>query len=123
MTDEQKSKIAEILNHYGFENQREILVEECAELIQAVSKAKRNGYPISDNFIEELADVSIMIEQMKQEFCKNDMIKYLTFINQKIERQLARIKGMPERDCSNCVLYDTCSKKSGYCGEWRPKRR
>ena len=92
MTDSQKEKCCEILEHYGFENQREILVEECAELIQAVSKAKRSGEKITDNFIEELADVSIMIEQMKQAFNCNDMIRYLTYINRKIKRRLALIK-------------------------------
>lgn len=123
MTDSQKEKCSEILEHYGFENQREILVEECAELIQAVSKAKRSGEKITDNFIEELADVSIMIEQMKQAFNCNDMIRYLTYINRKIKRQMARIKGIPERNCTNCVFAETCSKKSGYCGNWRPNRR
>ena len=123
MTDKQKEKCSEILEYYGFENQREILIEECAELIQSVSKAKRSGEKITDNFIEELADVSIMIEQMKQAFNCNDMIRYLTYINRKIKRQMARIKGIPERNCTNCVFAETCSKESGYCGNWRPNRR
>lgn len=38
MTDFQREKCREIFEHYGFINQRDILIEECAELIQAISK-------------------------------------------------------------------------------------
>lgn len=40
-------------------------MEECAELIQAISKAKR-GKINRDNMIEEIADVLICIEMLKQ---------------------------------------------------------
>ena len=126
MTDLQKEKCFEILKHYGFENQREILVEELAELIQAVSKAKRNKTRVSSNFIEELADVSIMLEQMQQALSADEYIEFLTIQNRKIERQLARIKGLPERNCLNCVFGYTCSKQKGeigYCGKWTPRKR
>lgn len=125
MTDLQKEKCFEILKHYGFEHQREILVEELAELIQAVSKAKRNNTRVSSNFIEELADVSIMLEQMQQALTADEYIEFLTIQNRKIERQLARIKGQPERNCFNC-WNDDCLKtkdKYRYCGNWQPRRR
>ena len=93
MTDEQKEKCRQIVEHYGFEGQREILVEECAELIQAVCKIKREGGGVSFNFLEELADVSIMIEQMKQAFADDELIDYLSFVNRKIERQMCRMNG------------------------------
>ena len=93
MTDEQKEKCRLIVEHYGVEGQRDILIEECAELIQAVCKIKRDGGGVSFNFLEELADVSIMIEQMKQALNGKELIEFLTIVNQKIERQLARIKG------------------------------
>ena len=38
MTEEQIVKAFKILNHYGEKKQRRQLVEECAELIQAVKK-------------------------------------------------------------------------------------
>jgi NTP pyrophosphatase (non-canonical NTP hydrolase) len=44
-----------------------VAVEECAELQQAIIKAIRSGVP-SDNLAEELADVEIMIEQVKSIF-------------------------------------------------------
>ena len=118
-------KLEKILNHYGFENQREILVEECAELIQAVSKLKRNNQRISDNFIEELADVSIMIEQMKLSLCDKEKEKFKTFKREKILRQILRISDKPlNRNCTNCSVSD-CSKRSGkekYCGNYRPSK-
>lgn len=67
---EELKKIAE---HYGYEEQSEQLIEECAELIQAVNKFRRamNRGVVDkrrlamDNYIEELADVDVMIEQIK----------------------------------------------------------
>ena len=93
MTDEQKEKCRLIVEHYGVEGQRDILIEECAELIQAVCKIKRDGGGVSFNFLEELADVSIMIEQMKQAFTGDELIDYLSFVNRKIERQMCRMSG------------------------------
>ncbi len=122
MTDEQKLICDEIVKHYGFEIQRDILVEECAELIQAVSKCKRNNVEVSDNFLEELADVSIMIEQMLVALFTNEIVTYQKHISRKLDRQIRRINGIPERGCDNCVFYGTCSKRkqNGYCGNYRP---
>ncbi len=65
----------ETAKHYGYEAQSNQLVEECAELIQAVSKYRRVTavHPVDvdkkvvalDNLIEEIADVEIMLEQVK----------------------------------------------------------
>ncbi len=63
--------------YYGYEAQSNQLVEECAELIQAVSKYRRAvtglGQPVDEhkkavaleNLIEEIGDVEIMLEQVK----------------------------------------------------------
>lgn len=67
----------ETAKYYGYEAQSNQLVEECAELIQAVSKYRRAkagaGQPLAEdkkavaleNLIEEIADVEIMLEQIK----------------------------------------------------------
>nr|DAP69792.1 MAG TPA: nucleoside triphosphate pyrophosphohydrolase [Caudoviricetes sp.] len=47
---------------YGAEEQEGVAQEECAELIQAISK-KHRGKP--NNIAEEIADVEIMLEQLK----------------------------------------------------------
>ena len=51
------------MDRWGFKSQSIMLMEECAELIQAVSKLHRTGNP--NKMYEEIADVEIMIEQIK----------------------------------------------------------
>ena len=60
----------ETAKYYGYEAQSNQLVEECAELIQAVSKYRRavdedKKEVALENLIEEIADVEIMLEQIK----------------------------------------------------------
>lgn len=65
----------DVADHFGYEIQSEQLVEECAELIQAVNKYRRArgaGQPTAlsedsafGNLIEEIADVESMLEQIK----------------------------------------------------------
>jgi adenine C2-methylase RlmN of 23S rRNA A2503 and tRNA A37 len=50
---------------WGTELQINTLVEEMAEFIHAYMKAKRNNVVINYMMFEELADVEIMVEQMK----------------------------------------------------------
>lgn len=62
-------------DHFGYENQREQLEEECCELIMATKKHRRaQGHGKKPkmteaeafrNIIEEIADVEVMLEQMK----------------------------------------------------------
>ena len=56
--------IKDAVDTFGFDNQRRILQEECAELIVAASHYDRGRPGAYDNFLEELADVDIMISQM-----------------------------------------------------------
>ena len=51
------------LKKWGIESQVNMLIEEMAELIIGISKFRRNG---SNQFLEEIADVEIMIEQIKR---------------------------------------------------------
>lgn len=76
--------ISESIQHYGKNNQSTICMEECAELIQAISKAKR-GKIDRDNMIEEIADVLICIEMLKQIYMISD-----EKINKWIEKKQAR---------------------------------
>ena len=52
-----------VLITFGIVNQTFMLVEECAELLNAVAKMKRDRASKED-IITELADVSIMVEQL-----------------------------------------------------------
>ena len=59
------------LEHWGNEPQVRQTMEECAELIVALNKALRDPEDPCKNVLEELADVTIMVEQMKQLYDEN----------------------------------------------------
>lgn len=101
MTEEQKAKCRLICEHYGVESQKGILTEECAELIQAVSKLTRaeQGGKTFDrtqamfNLAEECADVTIMIQQIMQHYFRNEAEQRLQYyIKEKLERQIKSIE-------------------------------
>lgn len=77
-----------ICQHYGFFSQRDMLVEEAAELIQSVSKCKRNAPGAWDNFVEETADVYVLLHQMIDIIGEE---KFMTVVDDKINRQVLRI--------------------------------
>lgn len=80
----------EIAKHYGENNQLNQLQEELAELIKAVNKYRRDEDNI-DNLIEEIADVEIMIQQIKYLLHLNPEYLEMSRIN-KLLRQKRRIK-------------------------------
>ena len=73
-----------VLITFGIENQTFMLVEECAELLNAVAKLKR-GRASKEDIITELADVSIMVEQLAFFY------GWDAFLDEK-ERKLTRLK-------------------------------
>lgn len=83
-----------IINYYGSESQLNMLIEECAELIQSIQKLKR--YPdnnlIRSCLISELADVCIMMNQMFLMFDVGTQTYFNKTVDRKIKRQLKRIK-------------------------------
>lgn len=85
-----ESVIARSVDHYGEEIQSTVCMEECAELIQAISKAKR-GKINRDNMIEEIADVLICIEMLKQMYMISDE-KINKWIEKKQAREAERMK-------------------------------
>lgn len=97
--------IFEIANYYGYESQSNQLIEELSELTQAICKKKRVANKFStydemeeanDNLIEEIADVEIMLTQIKYLLGINeqyiDTIKEMKIKRtaQRIEKELAR---------------------------------
>lgn len=73
-----------IFDHYGQDNQKKQLIQELAELIQAVTKNNE------ENFIEELADVQVMIDQFLITDPELDE-KFQRLQLQKVRRQIKRI--------------------------------
>ena len=78
------------IEHYGKDVQSTVCMEECAELIQAVSKMKR-GKDNRDNLIEEVADVMICIEILKQVYGISDN-EIQNYVCQKQNRSIERMK-------------------------------
>ncbi len=64
MTDQERRVFERALEHYGPELQTTVLVEEMAELQKELCKYRR-GRANYDHIAEEIADVSIMLDQMK----------------------------------------------------------
>jgi len=85
LIEEEQKDIYKIADHYGEGIQQLKLIEECGELIVAVAKGE------DKNIIEELADVSIMLEQVVYLMdCKK---KFKMAKAMKINRQLGRMEG------------------------------
>lgn len=56
----------ESIRKYGKEMQSIVCMEECSELIQAVSKRLRGKPGAIDNLAEEMADVTICLHMLKE---------------------------------------------------------
>lgn len=63
--------------------------EECAELIVAINKLRRNKKDAYESVVKEIADVTIMMEQAKYIF---DAIDINNSIDEKLSRCNLRLK-------------------------------
>lgn len=93
MTTEQLIHLKNIVEHYGTDHQQDKAIEECSELIQAICKHKEAQILLQKNLlniIDEIADVEIMLNQLKIIFdCFGEVENR---IDHKINRQLERIR-------------------------------
>ena len=91
-----KGKQLTIIKHYGVDKQLDLLIEECAELIQAICKFKRSkmtmkGFEMNYAIAEEIADVENVIEQFKLN--QPEMVNLIDSIkDNKTNRQMHRIE-------------------------------
>jgi len=94
-----EKRIEIIAEKYGYEPQSRQLIEEMAELTQAINKLWRkqnfsgSSKEIAEahtNLLEEIADVLIMIWQMKKLLAIEDGV-LSEIINKKLDRQMERI--------------------------------
>lgn len=124
-----EDKLQSIAVHYGYRSQKKQLIEEIAELTQALIKEDR--YPdrhdeCVKNIIEEIADVQIMIYQMNV-LLKINQQEYLDIYEQKVDRQIARIhaekeEGKQTEECKQTDeiaifnrFYDAMNKSVDLC--------
>lgn len=101
-----QEKIIKIARHYGYDAQSRQCIEEMAELTQAINKFWRKRLKCGANAInnvppgtleemnieEELADVQIMIWQLKY-LCGVSDIEFEKTIDAKLNRQISRMEG------------------------------
>lgn len=80
---------------YGKEAQSRQAMEECAELVQAINKCLRypNKEECKDNLIEEIADVEIMLYQLKEMFYINETEVH-EWKEKKAKREKERLKNV-----------------------------
>lgn len=91
MEKDTKSKLNTIFNYYGKKGQEYKLIEEMAELTQAIIKNDR------ENIIEEMADVQNILLQLRLNFNSKERKQFAETFNKKIERQLNRIESENNR--------------------------
>lgn len=92
-----KDKQIQIINHYGTDNQIDMLLEESAELVQAICKWKRyhkseSAIDFLNLLIEEMSDVKNIIEQLELRcsFIKEGIQENMKY---KVDREISRIGG------------------------------
>lgn len=89
MNVQQTESCRAIANFYGIDSQSLIAIEEMSELTKELCKDQR-GYDRNKDIIEELADVSIMIEQLIALYdCEKEVSDMIDF---KVNRQLRRME-------------------------------
>lgn len=86
-------RLSYICNTFGKQYMLTVAMEECAELIQAISKIKRYGCSkeYCDNLNEEIADVSICVGALVQ-MNYADVKEENDYYEKKLERLLNRAK-------------------------------
>lgn len=91
MTEKQSNKALLILNYYDSTAQKMKCCEELSELLSALLKHLNKGNH-EGGVIEEMADVYIMLEQLKY-MMPGGCDKVDSMIDYKLDRQIKRLKG------------------------------
>lgn len=105
MTEEQKAICHKIADYYGTEHQAVKAIEEMAELQKELAKFTIGDGGDIDSIVEELADVMIMIEQMRYCF-DTDGVWIRETIRAKLGRQINRMKASEEGGCEDVDKTD-----------------
>ena len=116
------------IEHYGKDAQSTVCMEECAELIQAISKEKR-GNSDKDHLAEEIADVIICIEILKQIYniTEDEIYSWVITKQERIIRRIEkdtqstktnaeRIRSMTDDELAEFLAYNA------YCEECYVKK-
>lgn len=86
MNESNKQKLKKIFKHFGEETQLEWMMQECGEVVTAISKY-RVGLIDKEKVLEEIADVLVVANQIRLAHDEVDPI-----IDEKINRTMDRIE-------------------------------
>lgn len=97
MNEHERQVFNKALSEYGITSQKMMTIEECAELINALAKLARGRVSQMD-IITELADVSIMVDQMSlffgEELFKQERERKVN----RLEKRLLTAKTIKQRE-------------------------
>lgn len=93
LSEKRREQLSKIYDHYGCEKQYKKAIEELGELISAMATGTE------EEVISEIADVEIMLEQLKDGL--GIRAKVCGEIDYKLKRQLVRIGDMSSFDCAS----------------------
>ena len=87
-----KQLLERVITSNGMNKQLDAAIEELSELIQAICKLKRYGYTDDEcyfNLAEEMADVEIVLAELKLMFDNEDNVKkWRTYKLDRLEKRL-----------------------------------
>jgi NTP pyrophosphatase (non-canonical NTP hydrolase) len=86
---EKRMLMKKALDTLGEEFQIMLLVEECGELLQAIGKVYRKKQGSIENIQEEIADVQLMLDQIKLLYDEDEIDRIM---DQKLTRLKTRLE-------------------------------
>ena len=93
--EKMKQLLERVITAYGMNKQLDVAIEELSELIQAICKIKRRdslcneSFAVKGNLAEEMADVEIILAELKLLFDNEDNVK--EWKNYKLDRLEKRL--------------------------------
>ena len=86
-----------IINHYGENHQLAKTVEELTELIHVIARRQQSGEWDKLTLYEELADVYVMLDQLKLIFTKEEAVSLHDFNRILQDEMLVKLKRTEQR--------------------------
>lgn len=98
-TKEQKAVLEKAIRHYGFDSQADIAIEEMSELTKAIIKDRRyQSMETLTNIYEEIADVLIIVEQLRLAFYHEAVDKIVRAKIARLEQRIGEDKNGKQQE-------------------------
>jgi NTP pyrophosphatase (non-canonical NTP hydrolase) len=96
MFDERDRQILQAaIARFGRDAQHDMAIEECGELVVALSHIRRDRIPVS-KLADEIADVAIMLEQLQILYGCHELVT--DKVQHKLARLAERVESPPKAD-------------------------